>query len=58
MKIYIVGQDERSVKLRELYEKDKVKLEDADVVVCPIPFSKDTFIIEFDRLMGLKSFQF
>ena len=41
MKIYIVGQDERSVKLRELYEKDKVKLEDADVVVCPIPFSKD-----------------
>ncbi len=41
MKIYIVGQDERSVKLRELYEKEKVKLEEADVVVCPIPFSKD-----------------
>lgn len=41
MKIHIIGEDSRTVNLRKIYQNDIVKLEDANIVFCPIPFSKD-----------------
>lgn len=41
MKYYIIGEDNRTVKLREIYLDKISKIEEADVVICPIPFSKD-----------------
>lgn len=41
MKYYIIGEDDRTVRLRKIYLDKIVKVEDADIVICPIPFSKD-----------------
>lgn len=41
MKVYVIGEDERSNNLRKIYKEDIVKMEDAQIVYCPIPFSRD-----------------
>lgn len=50
MKFCILGEDNRSVKLREIYKEKQVKLEDADVIVCPIPFSKDGINVNNEKI--------
>lgn len=45
MKIHIIGEDSRTVNLRKIYENDIVKIENADIIFCPIPFSKDGKIV-------------
>ena len=45
VKLYFLGLDKRSVYLKEMYEKEEYEitevLEEADVVILPIPFTKD-----------------
>lgn len=41
MNIYIIGEDNRTIKLREIYKEKISKIEEADIILCPIPFSKD-----------------
>lgn len=41
MKVYIIGEDERSNNLRKIYKNNIVKIEEAQVIFCPIPFSRD-----------------
>lgn len=49
MKNYcILGNDNRSNKLKELYnniEENITNLEEADIVIAPIPFSRDDIIL-------------
>lgn len=45
-KIYILGKDKRQLYLRELYIDNLVdRIEDSDIVIFPIPFSKDNITI-------------
>ncbi len=49
-KICILGEDERSKSLRDLYIKDKhnlVSYEEADYIITPIPFSRDNKCITY-----------
>lgn len=41
MKIYIIGEDKRTMYLRKIYEQNICKIENADYIFCPIPFTKD-----------------
>lgn len=41
MKVHIIGEDNRSVCLRKIYKENLSKIEDANIIFCPIPFSKD-----------------
>lgn len=41
MKIHIIGEDERTIILRKMYINKITKIEEADAIYCPIPFSKD-----------------
>lgn len=45
MKVYIIGEDKRTQNLREIYLNESVDLSEANVVICPIPFSKNGNII-------------
>lgn len=49
MKYCILGEDKRSVNLRKIYE-NQVKIENAQVIICPIPFSKDDVNINNENL--------
>lgn len=55
MKVHIIGEDERSKKLRDLYSKDNVSINLADVIICPIPFSRDGININNSN-MSIESF--
>lgn len=50
MNFCILGEDNRSVKLREIYKEKQVRIEEADVIVCPIPFSKDGININNEKI--------
>ncbi len=44
--VYIIGEDERSNNLRKIYKEDiKNNIENAKVIFCPIPFSRDNVYI-------------
>jgi len=45
MKICVLGQDERSSYLKELYKNELVSLESSNYVICPIPFTRDNIHI-------------
>lgn len=45
LKIHVIGEDQRSNYLRELYQKDIAKIELADEIICPIPFTRDNIKI-------------
>ncbi len=50
MKICVIGEDKRSVNLRELFLDEQVDINDADVIVTPIPFTKDNEYINGERI--------
>lgn len=45
MKVHIIGEDKRTLSLREIYKNESVNLNEADIVFCPIPFTKNGNII-------------
>ena len=45
MKVHIIGEDKRTLNLREIYINESVNLNEADIVFCPIPFTKNGNII-------------
>ena len=45
MKVHIIGEDKRTLNLREIYKNESVNLNEADIVFCPIPFTKNGNII-------------
>lgn len=45
MRVYIIGEDERSNNLRKIYRDSIVKIEEANIVFCPIPFSRDSITL-------------
>lgn len=50
MKICVIGEDKRSVNLREILKNDKVSMDEADCIISPIPFSKDGEYINGERI--------
>ncbi|MEG2485083.1 MAG: dipicolinate synthase subunit DpsA [Clostridia bacterium] len=60
-KIYILGKDSRSLRLKEMYKKEEKtvdKIESAEIVVCPMPLSRngstvDTEDITCDQLIQM-----
>ncbi len=41
MKVYIYGKDKRSENLRRIYNEDVVSMSESNIVICPIPFTRD-----------------
>ena len=50
MKVFVLGEDKRSMNLRKIYNCSSTKFEDADVIFCPIPFSKDNIKINGENI--------
>lgn len=50
MKFCILGEDKRSVNLRKIYGESNSSIEEADVVICPIPFSRDDIYINGESI--------
>ncbi len=51
--ICVLGRDERSKKLKEMYEKEGKtvsKIEKADILICPIPFTRDNEYINTENI--------
>lgn len=49
----VLGTDNRSIYIRDMYKKENKKMssyEDADVIVCPIPFSRDNIKITGENI--------
>ncbi len=45
MKVHIIGEDSRSQNLRKLYKKESSNILNADIIFCPIPFTRDNVTI-------------
>ena len=50
MKVFVLGEDKRSMNLRKIYSSSSVRFEDADIIFCPIPFSKDNIKINSENI--------
>lgn len=50
MKVCILGEDNRSINLRKIYIKDIVSLSEAEVIITPIPFTKDGININSENI--------
>lgn len=45
LKIHIIGEDNRSDYLRKLYNGNVTSIQKADIIICPIPFTRDNIKI-------------
>lgn len=45
LKIHIIGEDNRSNYLRKLYNGNVTSIQKADIIICPIPFTRDNIKI-------------
>lgn len=45
MKVHVLGKDDRSNYLRELYADEIANIEDCDYLFCPIPFTRDNIYV-------------
>ena len=50
MKICVLGEDKRSLNLRNILNSCSTNIDEADCIVTPIPFTKDGVYISGERL--------
>lgn len=63
LKIHIIGEDERSKYLRNLYGECNANIKEAQIIICPIPFTRDGIKINnsnmsIEELLNLENIEF